>query len=917
MKFICISRALFLLTLSFFVNSIVTAAVGDLDLTFNSNGYNIKNFGDSSEEIHASAIQSDGKIVAVGKSGAYVAIVRYNANGSHDTTFNGTGKVVTGILSTADSAHDVSIRPDGKILVAGYSDYSIVVMIRYLSNGSLDTSFGTAGVVHNTFPASVSIPIRAFKILSDGRVMVASTDISSTLRLARFTSAGALDTSFGTGGVASAPGFGNTTDIEVQPDGKIIVAGVTATGYKDFAVARFNSTGSLDTTFDSDGVAEIAFGPYDDVPFDVAVQPDGKILIAGLKEIVHLGDSDFAVARLNSNGSLDPYFGFFGKTTSSFSSQGDIARSIKLQPDGKIVLGGIGNLAFALARLDTSGFLDSTFDGDGKLTTTFPGTTGNTIRSIAIQADGRILGLGASPESSNSRNFATVRYNSNGSIDTSFDGDGIVFTNSVTGSSSLADIKQQSDGKIVGTGWVNWNGDRDFVITRYTSAGAIDTLFGIGGFNWVSFSSYSKDTANAMAIQNDGKIVVVGDSFLGTTSQFAVARLISAGSPDTTFDADGKVLLSLGTSAEANAVAVQSDGKILVGGTALTGGLSGVYRSVIARLKTNGNLDTTYGSGGTVTIGGGDFDSVVYSLAIQPSTGKVIAAGYEDGNFAVARINTNGTLDTSFGTAGKVLIPVAADIDDYDQATSVVLQSDGKIVIGGHVNDVAFPYEGGFALARLTASGNLDTSFNSDGKVVTLIPPAITPRLSKIVLESSGKIVAVGSTNNNPQKIVIVRYDTNGSLDTGFGTGGILIPDVWLKSEEATTALIQSDQKIVVGGSANAAYSEATDRTLLLARFENDGSARGYQNNPVTLSGKITDANGRPIMNAVVELSGGKLEKPLYAVSNEFGFYQFDSVEAADPYTLTISSKRFVFAEGTRILKLEENTAEVDFVALR
>jgi uncharacterized delta-60 repeat protein len=290
---------------------------------------------------------------------------------------------------------------------------------------------------------------------------------------------------------------------------RIVVVGVKidapCLGCWEFAVGRYDAAfGSPDLGFGSEGAAFVDFGgkPHASASA-VALQPDGKIVVVGQTWTV---DGGFGVVRFDANGGLDSTFGFSGRVRIGFGTITDAANAVALQADGKIVVAGVGGSSadFALARLISDGSLDPSFGSGGKVTTDFGGVDG--AEGVALQADGKIVAAGRG----NGR-FALARYNANGTLDTSFNGTGKVTTlfsgQSSSGANALA---IEASGRIIaaGSAWVN---SRDeFAVARYEQNGALDATFGAGGEVLTSFGASSDDRAQAVAIQTDGKIVVAG-----------------------------------------------------------------------------------------------------------------------------------------------------------------------------------------------------------------------------------------------------------------------------------------------------------------------------------------------------------------------------------------------------------------------
>lgn len=381
---------------------------------------------------------------------------------------------------------------------------------------------------------------------------------------------GTLDTTFDSDGkVITRVGTNNdvANAMVFQSDNKILLAGYSFVGSnEDFSLARYNADGSLDTSFDTDGKVTTVIGSNADVIRSIAVQIDGKIVVVG-----HTYDGsqfDFALARYNSDGSLDTTFNTSGKVTTPIGSANNSAFAMAIQSDGKIVAAGFANNGsnddFALARYNSDGSLDTSFDTDGKVTTAM-GPGNDAIRSIVIQSDGKILAVGNGSNGTNF-DFAIARYNANGSLDTSFDTDGKLLTPIGTGTDYAMSVAIQGDGKIVAAGYSHNGADNDFALARYNSDGSTDTSFNTSGKVTTAIGS-ANNSAFSMVIQSDRKIVVAGFANNGSNDDFALARYNGDGSLDTSFDSDGKYTAEFGSGHDvANALAIQSDGKIVAAG---------------------------------------------------------------------------------------------------------------------------------------------------------------------------------------------------------------------------------------------------------------------------------------------------------------------------------------------------------------
>lgn len=380
-------------------------------------------------------------------------------------------------------------------------------------------------------------------IQPDGRIVVAGGTSTGaripSFALARYNGDGTLDQSFGSGGrvITNAGGLEGAGSLALLPDGKILAGGVGYRNGDDFAMARYNSDGSLDASFGSNGIVVTDVGGGADIAWDMAVQPDGKILLGGMAEQGNLQASSFAVVRYNENGKIDSSFGAQGKALIEFSSGFDFAYAIALQPDGKIVLAGVADVnssdsPFAITRLNSNGRLDSEFGPSGKVRTNFFGEP-NQANAVALQSDGKIIvagWAGRGPE--RPEVLAIARYDTNGSLDATFATGGML-TNDFFGRGGEARaIGLQRDGKIVVAGLAGFlraaRPQADFATVRYNDDGSLDSSFGSAGVTITDFLDVA-DQANAFAFQQDGKIVVAGSTTDEMTrSDFAIARYNNA-----------------------------------------------------------------------------------------------------------------------------------------------------------------------------------------------------------------------------------------------------------------------------------------------------------------------------------------------------------------------------------------------------
>jgi uncharacterized delta-60 repeat protein len=404
--------------------SLAFAASGDLDVTFSGDGKMMTNFTNAFDGARAVAIQADGKVVvaggasSTGVSGNF-ALARYNANGTIDTTFSRNGRVTTNFTPGKDLASAVAIQADGKIVAAGQARGTgrRFAMARYNPNGTLDTTFGVDGRVTTNFTAGLD-SASGVVIQANGKIVAAGTAYAdcgcSKFALARYNSDGTLDAAFGGDGkvMTNFRFGGHANGVALQANGKLVVAG-SSSELARFAVARYRADGTLDDTFDVDGKVTTRMGLGETAATGVAIQANGKVVAVGYTDAPHefgdtFGPGKFALARYRVDGTLDAGFAGDGRVTTRFGSSGAAANGVAIQGNGKIVAAGVaaGGRRFALARYNTNGTRDTTFGGDGTVTTNF--TAGEDLAlGVALQA-GRIVAAGHAAGSGG--RFAVSRY---------------------------------------------------------------------------------------------------------------------------------------------------------------------------------------------------------------------------------------------------------------------------------------------------------------------------------------------------------------------------------------------------------------------------------------------------------------------------------------------------------------------------
>ncbi|MDI1256880.1 MAG: T9SS type A sorting domain-containing protein [Flavobacterium sp.] len=696
--------------------------------------------------------------------------------GSVDMTFNSSDSGYgNGIGGFGKSIDKIILLPDGKILMAGSFDAFLGTarnhILRLNADGSLDMTFdpgmGATGTGAN---------ILALTLQSDGKILIGGffTAYNGIARnnIARLNPDGTLDTTFD-------PGIGTdqvVNAIEVQPNGKIIIGGDFSTynGTPRVNVARLNTDASLDTEFDP------LVGTNNSISCMI-VRSDGKILIAGSFTTFNNIERD-RIALLNADGTLD--------ITSSFGvGAGGTIEAMTMQSDGKILIVGYfttynNTLINRVARINPDGSIDAAFN------------TGNgahgVVSSVTVQADGKIL-IGGYFDTYNeiiSNNMA--RLNPDGSLDATFNsGSGVEIITSTVKTTAV-----RPDGKIlIGGNFRVYNGITRNYLALLNADGVLDTTFTAG--------TSVGNNVNSIAMQTDGMMVVGGDFYsYDDISRNNIARLTSDGTLDTTFNP------GTGANDVINCVAVQTDGKILIGGDFTA--YNGTSTNHIARLNADGTPDFGFNAG----IGA---NSAVETFTLQ-SDGKIVIGGtftsYNGTSInRIARLNANGTLDTGFnvGTGAN------------NAVFSIKMQPDGKILVGG-----AFTAYNNFMrnrIIRLDANGSLDTTFNTGTGASNFV--------NVVAMQTDGKILIGGTfiTFNSTAMNRVARLNSDGSLDSSFGIG--------TGSNSAIRNILATPAgKILVGGSFSS-FNGGTARCF--AQLNNDGSTDTSFQNPFGTDGTVTD----------------------------------------------------------------------------
>lgn len=822
---------------------------GQLDPEFGTNGIVTTDFGGTDDYGASLLVQRDGKIVVAGyskNSGGNndFAMVRYNPEGTLDTTFGTGGRVITRAGLNESAAQSVTLQDDGKILLAGYASNGIVddfdfALARYLPDGSRDTTFGSGGQVVTDLAGGSDDSGHSVTVQSDGKIVVAGSSGTAgnyDFALVRYNADGSLDTTFGNGGKVITP-VGSSDDfgwsVAVQSDGKLLVSGDTRTssGY-DFALVRFLGTTQPEIAVEqqgginlTDGISTVNFGDALKITMSPAclftVKNPSTATLTGLAVTKDGVDaSEFLLGALGAT-TLGP-----GESTTF---------SVVFIPAGV----GLRSATVHIASNDAD---ENPFDialagtvitaPDIVTTSPLPSGMVGEPYSFTLQASGGALPynwaiysglpaglslssdgvLSGTPVSATTTNFNVRAFGSDGSastketlaltimppvrpgdLDPSFGTNGKVITDISGSDDDGYSVAVQPDGKIVVAGYSRVGSYEDFAVARYLADGSLDPSFGNGG-KVTTDLSLSRDFGRSVALQRDGKILVAGESWMGGSYKFSLLRYEPDGTLDDTFGRQGRMTNSIGSGSYCKTVMVQSHGGIVLAGevdspTSIDFGA--------ARVVAGGYLDTTFGAGGVVATDFGIAPRFDYAQgAVLQSDDKVLVVGYVPGtngnDFGVLRYLANGTLDASFGNGGKVSTSFS---NGGDLGRCVAVQPDGKILAAGEVANKP-------ALARYHPGGTLDTTFGTDGKVVTNISRFETS-VRGVVAQPDGKIVVAGYAGNGSNyDFAMARFLADGVLDPSFGTAGVVVTPIGPGHDYGRSIVLQRDGRILVAGSA-------------------------------------------------------------------------------------------------------------------
>lgn len=797
---------------------IAPAAPGDLDTTFGNGGMLTIGFGGTADYAHSSVLQADGKMIMLGSSENVLTLVRLGTNGLPDFSFGYQGKTVFSPSQYPYQTPEfVRLQSDGKIIVASDtssgSSYYIAIS-RFDTNGNLDTTFNSPdGFAVRSF-SSQSQKCVALAVLADNRIAFAGNFYvpngsfgEPRYFITRILADGGYDPALPGGGFIST-NYSSLNDMIIQFDNKFLVAG----NDNNNVVMRFNEDGTRDLSFGSGGKVTI---PTASSVKSVAIQ-QGDFTISNPDKIVAVGgvynppSNAVVIARMSMSGVLDSNFG---------GGAGYVTRLVGMIPDvtkvfvlnsgvttrtiyliGKNNPSGIPKLF--LAKFNAAGTMDTTYGGGVGIVSTSIGPNAEDIYDALPAIGGKfLLTCASNPDNPNQdADYTVVRYLfSTGLLDTNFGTGGILEYNVGDLDADAKAVAIQSDGRTL------ISGDANSVIgfARLNGNGTYDTSFGSNGKLLFAVSNYACHV-HALTLLPDGRFLIAGSATINGKDNVLLARFLSNGVPDTTFGTTGVVTTAVGTnSAYAQAIRLQNDGKILIGGGAP---FSGQNAFLVMRYMANGTLDTSWnGTGFNVTGVGANGDQLAGVTVL--ADGKVMAGGYSvfGGNtaakFSVTRYLTTGALDNAFGSFGRLAFNVSPN--NVDAAVAFFSQPDGKIVMTGYSFNSALT-DSDIGIARINTDGSFDANFNGSGKLVTSIGLGTDYGIGGAVQSDNKLVIGAATTIGAATRFGLLQLTTNGVADSDFGFGGRNYYDFGTSAAETPAALaVDAAGRIVMVGTVN------------------------------------------------------------------------------------------------------------------
>ena len=727
----------------------------------------------------------------------------------------------------------------GKVIVVGSVSGSVAVatVLRVLPNGTLDTTFGTNGLLMlpNAGLSGTYDRFRAVAVTSTGKIVIGGETFANVnaddALVVRLNDDGSYDTSFGTNGrvVINNIGGGSNLDrvaaLALQADGKVVIAGISraaapATNNKLY-VGRLNANGTIDTTFGGptgDNASDLQGFVTDTLAGGAASSPADQIACLAIDSSSRIYGAGFtrdatnnnipAVWRFTTTGRRDATWDGDGRFVTTFLG-GDYT-GCTIDGSNRLIAAGRPNSTSSLVSRWTlsTGALDGTFGSGGHVTPNFGSPQSTAIQSIAAMSDGRLVGLAYWGNASSNNDLVTFRLTAAGALDTSFSGDGYDVRDNLAGGNrheAPTTAVLLSDNTVIAVGnsevvnVVATSFSDDTVLLKYTTAGALDTTYGGGdGILLHGTTGFRQDIASDVAIRADGTIVAAGWTNVvgaGTSNENgALWAYTSTGAPATSFNGTG--LQFYDNTRRDQFFGVATDGNLTLA-CGYSDRAAGGNDLAVVRYTAAGALDTSFCGTGSCLFAPPSFaagasatgSAQAHDVLVRPSGGYLAVgttATASSGNDALAvALTAAGALDTTFGAGGVFLHNGAANgntvANSAERLYAAARQSDGKyVLVGAGASGSALARGDDLIVFRLTAAGALDPTFDGDGIATYSQASAAGTRNDTgraVAIQSNGAIVIAGSSTdaNGNQHITVWRLTSTGALDTTFDADGYFV----------------------------------------------------------------------------------------------------------------------------------------------
>lgn len=751
----------------------------------------VTNVGVTNNGAKAIVMQPDNKTITCGyvqNGNKYqIAFYRLNSNGSADSQFGDKGISLFSNFLPAPyegaSISSISLQADGKIIATGTAWYqsgtfflSNILVMRLKSNGTLDSSFGENGTVRTNINSVNGLSVDdaySVKVLENGNILAGGTSYDYTqhrMLFLEYKPNGTLNNSFGSGGVVLidiSHGDDEIFDLAVQPNGNIVGAGEYypqgGNSSYDVAVVRLLPNGMLDNSFGINGIVKTRIGNGADAAKSIALQKNGKIVIAGSTRVSTTTKDDLLAVRYNENGTVDSSFAVNGIYMKDINGGNDVANAVVVLSNNKILLGGYATqnsvTNFLALQLKNNGKEDDTYGTNGMVITSIY-NQGDAANDMLLQNDGKIIQAGQAANGA-SNFFTSIRYNTDGTLDPSFANNGIyVFSVGNSNDKAQKIIKLPWDNSLLLCGSANDN----WALVNYNLPDlSVNNSFGVEGKQSFKYADQYGGSTPEIAVDSALQKIYLS----GSTDKegFIIIRLNKNGSLDSSFGDKGVVHYYI--SVYYGGLAVMPNHKIVIGGLVQ----SATNYNFIACFNEYGIIDSSFGVNG-----------LIKNLAFTPNSiindnqhKRILASGslyvdFSSSKVGVMAIKNKGIIDSSFGINGVGSVAVPDGGTKVYFKYNLVQDTYGKILVSGGVTAPDFD----FSVSRFLNNGKPDKSFGKGGIKVTYT--ASNPYTdtwnegvaSRSINKDSSIIVTTGvrqNDGNEKSKIAIIVYDDGGKIN--------------------------------------------------------------------------------------------------------------------------------------------------------